>query len=200
MYGQSVAPAPTVGEQMEDWLERYRGYILIILINFILTGGAVILLNRPEPTPIVISEPPPTPTPRPILVYVSGAVENPDVYPLQAEAIVKEAIQAAGGATEEADLERINLAKRVHDGEHIHVPKIGEAVGPPMSEESGKININTATLEELDSLPGIGPVYAQRIVEYRTQKGPFKTIEEIMNVPGIGEKMFEKIKDLITVD
>jgi competence protein ComEA len=185
---------------MEDWLERYRGYILIILINFILTGGAVILLNRPEPTPIVISEPPPTPTPRPILVYVSGAVENPDVYPLQAEAIVKEAIQAAGGATEEADLERINLAKKVHDGEHIHVPKIGEDVGPLMSEESDRININTATLEELDSLPGIGPVYAQRIVEYRTQKGPFKTIEEIMNVPGIGEKMFEKIKDLITVD
>jgi len=201
----------TRGEgKVGDRLERVRGYILVTLINLIIMGGVFLLVNRPRSPTMVVEEAPtfvplPTPTPRPLLVYISGAVANPDVYTLPPGAIVKDAIQAAGGPAKEADLNGINLARRVHDQEHIYVPKVGEERPPvgqtaPSGQAVGKININTATAEELETLPGIGPTYAQRIIEYRQEKGPFTSIEEIKKVRGIGEATFEKIKDLITVD
>jgi hypothetical protein len=104
---------------MADWLERYRGYILIVLLNLIVLGGIFFFLRRPEPEPISIlppeptATPLPTPPPRPLCVYVSGAVAHPDVYELPYDSIVKDAIEAAGGPTGEADLNRINLARRV---------------------------------------------------------------------------------------
>jgi len=201
---------------MTDRLERYRGYILIVLLNLVILGGLFFFLRRPEPEPIFIltpeptATPLPTPTPRPLCVYVSGAVAYPDVYELASDSIVKDAIEAAGGPTDEADLNRINLARRVHDEEQIYVPRKGEEsppVSPPSdspllpssSQEGGKVNINTATAEELDALPGIGPSIAQRIIDYRTTNGPFRSIEEIKNVKGIGDITFEKLKDKITV-
>jgi len=194
---------------MTDRLERYRGYILIVLLNLVILGGLFFFLRRPEPEPIFIltpeptATPLPTPTPRPLCVYVSGAVAYPDVYELASDSIVKDAIEAAGG-------NRINLARRVHDEEQIYVPRKGEEsppVSPPSdspllpssSQEGGKVNINTATAEELDALPGIGPSIAQRIIDYRTTNGPFRSIEEIKNVKGIGDITFEKLKDKITV-
>ncbi|MEA3459697.1 MAG: helix-hairpin-helix domain-containing protein, partial [Chloroflexota bacterium] len=135
-----------------------------------------------------------------------GAVANPDVYTLPPESTIKDAVQAAGGPTEKADLNRINLAQRVHDEEHIYVPEVGEERLPVTSQPSspgrvgGKVNINTATAEELETLPGIGPAFAQRIIEYRQEKGPFASIEDIEKVKGIGEATFEKLRDLITVD
>lgn len=146
---------------------------------------------------------PATPTPAAINVYVSGAVHKPDVYTLALNSIVKDAIAAAGGATADADLDRINLALRVSDQMHIHVPRLGEVLPTPDKKSpatlSAPININTATLEELDTLPGIGPVLAKVIVDYRTQHGPFKKIEDINNVKGIGDALYAKIKDLITI-
>lgn len=197
---------------MSNWLERYRGYILITLINVIILGGVVVLLRRPaQPTFIVTSTPAtvtplPTPTPRPLQVYVSGAVAHPDVYALPAESIIKEAIDAAGGATSEADLDRINLALSLADGQHIYVPRQGEE-NPPVSlptepsgtasvEAGGKININTASQSELETLSGIGPSKAEGIIENR----PYDSIEDIKKVPGIGEGTFKKIQDLITVE
>jgi competence protein ComEA len=198
--------------EMSNWLERYRGYILITLINLVILGGTLIFLRRPQQPELTISSPPPTatplpsPTPCPLRVYVSGAVAHPDVYELPAESIVKDAIEAAGGAISEADLDRINLALSVADGQHIYVPKLGEESPPvsPPTEPSrasgvttgGKININTASQSELDTLPGIGPSKAQAIIEKR----PYNSIEEIKQVPGIGEATFQKIKDLITID
>jgi competence protein ComEA len=137
-------------------------------------------------------------------------VAHPDVYELSYDSIVKDAIEAAGGPTGEADLNRINLARRVHDEEQIYVPQKGEEsfpVSPPSgpsapsssSQEGGKVNINTATAEELDTLPGVGPSIAQRIIDYRTTNGPFQSIEDIKNVKGIGDATFEKLKDKITV-
>jgi competence protein ComEA len=132
-------------------------------------------------------------------------VNRPDVYELPAGSIVKDAIKAAGGATGEADLDRINLALSVADGQHIYVPSRGEEsppVSPPTeppgttSKAGGRININTASQSELETLPGIGPSKAQGIIENR----PYGSIEEIKKVPGIGEVTFQKIKDLITVD
>jgi len=205
---------------MSNWLERYRGYILITVINLVILGGVIVFLRRPPPpeltiaTPSPTATPPPTATPlptltpRPLRVYVSGAVTHPDVYELPAGSIVKDAIEAAGGATSEADLALINLALSVADGQHIYVPQQGEEI-PPISqptqpsdttsgkaEGKGKININTASQSEIETLPGIGPSKAQGIIENR----PYDSIEDIQKVPGIGEATFQKLKDLITVD
>jgi competence protein ComEA len=201
---------------MADWLERYRGYIVVVLLNLVVLGGMFFFWRRPEPEPVSIltpeptATPLPTPTPRPLRVYVSGAVVRPDVYELSYDSIVRDAIDAAGGPTAEADLNRINLARQVHDEEQIYVPQKGEESPPvsppsdpslpsPSSQEGGKVNINTATAEELDTLPGIGPAIAQRIIDYRTASGPFQSIEDIKNVRGIGDATFEKLKDKITV-
>ena len=197
---------------MSNWVERYRGYILVTLINVIVLGGVLIFLHRPPQPEITITSPPstatplPSPTSCPLRVYVSGAVAQPDVYELPAGSIVKDAIEAAGGATSEADLDRINLALSVADGQHIYVPRQGEEIPlisqptkpsvTTSSKAGGQININTASQSEIETLPGIGPSKAQGIIENR----PYGSIEEIKKVPGIGEATFQKLKDLITVE
>jgi competence protein ComEA len=138
-----------------------------------------------------------------IKVYVTGLVKNPGVYTMKEGERIIDAINRAGGPLEEADLTNINLAQKVKDEQMIIVPKKGETnnISPTSTiQKNQKININTATKEELQTLPGIGPVTAERIIEFRESKGSFKKIEDIMNVPRIGPKMFEQIKDKITVD
>jgi len=201
---------------MDGWLERYRGYILILLFGLVVLGVVFFFLRRPQPEPIKILPPEPTatslptPTSRPLCVYVSGAVARPDVYELPHGSIVKDAIEAAGGPTGEADLNRINLARRVQDEEQIYVPQKGEeslpvsppsgpSLSSPSSQKGDKVNINTATAEELDTLPGVGPSIAQRIIDHRTTHGPFQSIEDIKKVKGIGDATFEELKDKITV-
>lgn len=196
---------------MEQRLERYRVILFFVVIAFAIAGVVLIqvLQPRPEPIHLTTSTPPATPaataTPRPLRVYVSGAVHRSDVYTLPPDSIVKDALVAAGGATDEADLDRINLALPVADGQHIYVPRLGEEsppVPPPSgaSPLDGKININTADSAALEALPGIGPVIAQRIIDYRLANGPFAQIEEIMDVSGIGPATFEKIEDLIATE
>jgi competence protein ComEA len=196
---------------MEQWLERYRVILFLVLIAVATAGVVLIQVLQPQPEPIhlVTSTPLPTPaatpTPRPLRVYVSGAVRHPDVYTLPPDSIIKDALVAAGGATAEADLDRINLALPVADGQHVYVPRLGEE-SPPVpspsiqSPSDGKININTADAAALESLPGIGPVIAQRIIDHRLANGPFTQIEEIMDVSGIGPATFEKVKDLIATE
>jgi competence protein ComEA len=184
----------------------------LIVVGLVFLFIVFTVLKRPEPTspPIIVTlrplptTEPATPTPSTINVYVSGAVNKPDVYVLPLNSLVKDAIAAAGGATPEADLDHINLAARLSDQMQVYVPRKGEAVPPPSGGATpgapgALININTATAEQLDSLPGIGPSIAQAIVDYRTKNGPFKTIEAIKDVPRIGDSLFAKIKDMITV-
>ncbi len=192
------------------------GLLLLTLIGGVLLWrpaspsappAAAVVVYTPTPRPTEV--PLPTATPPPIVVYVSGAGVRPGVYALPAGARLADALAAAGGASSQADLEAINLARRLQDEEHVHIPRRGETPRPeptplpagaaPSGPSGGKVNINTAGLAELDSLPGIGPGYAQRIIDYRQAHGPFSSIEEIQNVPGIGPATFARIRDLITV-
>lgn len=167
--------------------------------------GRPITVATPEPT----ATPTPTPTPAPLRVYVSGAVQTPDVYLLPAGSLVRDAIRAAGGPAPDADLNRINLARELLDQQQIYVPRQGEESPVPTISEgvphrtastAPRININTATAEELQQLPRVGPTLAQRIVAYREMYGPFRTPEDLMRVSGIGETVFAAIRDYITVE
>ena len=143
-----------------------------------------------------------------IMVDIGGAVNDPMVAELEEGSRVEDAINAAGGVTEEADLTEINRAAFLEDGDKILIPEKqevalndisnatdGSAKGGYTSYSDGKININTAGSEELQTLDGVGPVTAEKIIDYRESNGRFKDIEDIKNVSGIGEKTFEKLKD-----
>lgn len=141
-----------------------------------------------------------------VVVHVDGAVGAPGVYALGGEPRVNDAIVAAGGLAEGADTSGINLAARLSDGEKVHVPLVGEAPqagAEPASGEpggsDGPVNLNTATVEELDELPGVGEATALAIVEDRERNGPFSSPEDLMRVSGIGEKKFEKLEGLVCV-
>ena len=204
---------------MNDWLEKHRTLVLALVGVLVATGLVAVALRIQPAAPIVVEAPPPTPTPAPtatpgpIRVYVSGAVRQPDGVTLPPGALVRDALEAAGGPTSDADLDRINLAHTLADGEHIRVPAVGDEPTPiPTAAASassgggepaaltGPVNINTATAAELEALPGIGPALAQRIVEYREANGPFTAIEQIQNVSGIGPAKFEAMKELIVVE
>lgn len=140
-----------------------------------------------------------------VVVHVAGAVSAPGVYTLPADSRVDDAVRAAG-ATADADLSQLNLAQKLADGQKITVPAAGEApapadnAAPSDSSQSGAlININTATQEELETLPSIGEVRAQAILAYREEHGGFRTTDELMEVSGIGEKIFADISPHITV-
>ncbi|MFN2292738.1 MAG: helix-hairpin-helix domain-containing protein [Anaerolineae bacterium] len=191
---------------MEEW---HRGLLFFLLMLAVL--AAIVFLQAPRPQDIVLPtatplpSPQPTSTPQPLRVYVSGAVRQPDVYALVPNSIVKDALLAAGGAAEDADLDSVNLALPLADGQHIYVPRMGEESPPPpvsagRPASPAKVNINLADVTSLESLPGIGPSLAQRIVEYRQTNGRFALIEDIMEVSGIGPATFDKIQELITTE
>mgnify|MGYP000185753103 CR=1 FL=1 len=148
-----------------------------------------------------------------IAVYISGAVSEPGVVTLKEGARLATAIEKVGGTTEKADLNGVNMAIKVQDEMHYIIPKIGETIDNNDYEvvdnsnvdgnkesKSSLININTATIEELDALPGVGEATANKIVNHRSENGDFKSIEEIKNVNGIGDKKFEEMKSLICVN
>jgi len=192
------------------WLERYRAALFFVCVVAVILGLALFEGRRPEPVPLgltpSVSPAPtwaePTPTPGPLRVYVSGAVQHPDVYTLPAGSIVKDALLAAGGAAAKADLDSINLAHPVADGEQVHIPRVGEQspVRLPSLEPltSAQVNVNTADRAALEGLPGIGPELAQRILDYRQTHGPFAQIDDLLEVPGIGPGILDKIREEIT--
>lgn len=139
-----------------------------------------------------------------IFVDIKGAVKNPGVYQMKVGDRVKDALDAAGGLTAEADSQKVNLAKRLEDQMVIVVPKVGEeAEEIPAGEtrkeatKEGKVNINTATVEELKTLKGVGEKKAEAIIEYRKKNGSFQTKEDLMKVRGIGKKLFESFQERI---
>ena len=214
------------------------GAVLAGLAGLALVVAAVVLLTRsddtapvqivaPEPTTPAASAPTEAPTePVQIRVQISGAVRLPGVYEMRDGDRVIDAVAAAGGAAVDADLSRINLALRVQDEAHYHVPFVGETPPPTVimptndtpsngsipgsipgdaastdgsSSPASLIDLNTATGQDLESLPGIGPVMAGRIISHREANGPFLSVDELENVSGIGPKTMESIRPLVTV-
>ncbi|HEV2869835.1 MAG TPA: ComEA family DNA-binding protein, partial [Actinomycetota bacterium] len=137
-----------------------------------------------------------------VAVHVAGRVRRPGLVRLPADSRVHDAIRAAGGVTAGADLNAVNLARKLTDGEQVRIPIHGDPVPPPAAAAdptpSGPIDLNTATVDQLDALPGVGEVTVGRIVAYRSAH-PFTTVDELLEVPGIGQRRFDQLKDLVTV-
>lgn len=139
-----------------------------------------------------------------IVVDIKGEIKNPNIYWLEEGCIIEDLINVAGGITEEGDLSKINRAQKLNDHEVVIIPNINDKEDEiesiiQTSNNENKVNINTASINELDTLSGIGPSKAEAIIKYREENGTFKSIEEIKNVTGIGEALFEKFKENITI-
>jgi competence protein ComEA len=192
-------------------LSRRRILLAVGCLALLLFFGSK-LLARPQ-TSVALAPPvaPPTETataPTGVVVDVVGAVRRPGLYRLEQGARIADAVSRAGGATRKADLALINLAAPLADGEQVVVPARGSAtpVAPsgaggssaaPGAPAGGPVHLSTATLEQLDSLPGIGPVTAQKILDYRQKHGAFTSVDELDAVPGIGPARLDQLKDLV---
>lgn len=204
-----------------DFIDKNKSILILGLFFLIIAGSLIFFFDRSSKSENLNSNI--------VRIDISGAVKKPGVYQIKEGSIVEDAIKLAGGITKdvsENDLaKQINRAEILSDGQKIIIPiktSISESsqtfttttqeveskvAGSSTSKSTstkapdiqGKININSASLSELDKLPGIGPAYAQRIIDYRNSSGGFKSINEIENVKGIGPKTFEKIKDYITI-
>lgn len=173
----------------------------------VVIGIFVRALDQRSAPPIVIEDPLQD---LEIVVSVEGAVATPGVYRLPAEARYQDAIDAAGGASEQADLAMVNLARRIRDEDRITIPMrgVGGMTSPAVvpgdatlidpSSAGDRIDINSASATELESLPGIGPVLAERIVEVRTANGPFHAVDDLALVPGVSRKLVEQLRPLVT--
>ena len=183
--------------------------IIKIVVAAILLVGLSFFFFADYETKNLPSEPEILTAKKEISVYVSGQVKNPAVVTFEDDEDLKvvDAVNAAGGLTEFADTEFINLAEPLSDGQHVHIPtkeiilqeKSLTTAEKNKNSSDGLVNINTADENGLQKIRGVGPSIAQRIIDFREQNGNFKSIDEIKKVRGIGEKTFEKIKDSITV-
>lgn len=180
------------------------------LITLIAAGGAALLLARPDPVVITIHPPAPTatplptPSPAPINIYVTGAVALPDkIHQLPRDSRVAHAIAAAGGLADGADRSRVNMAAIVRDGDQVHVPLAAdeeETADLPTPSGGHRVFVNTAAQAELETLPGIGPQTARRIIEYRELVGDFRSLRDLDNVSGIGPATLERLAELVAFD
>lgn len=135
-----------------------------------------------------------------LVVHVVGAVRRPGLFELKEGSRVADALSRAGGPTRKADLSAVNLAAPLADGQQVVVPRLlppGAAAGAS-AVAGGKVSLAVATIDDLDELPGIGPVTAQKIVDWRTTHGPFRSVEDLDDVPGIGPARIEQLRDLVT--
>lgn len=211
------AAAASWRRRLLDFVEfRPRESVALGILCLALVAGATFAYARslpraaPSPlaTPVAGPSPLASPTAGKVVVDMAGALRSPGVYTLPAGARVIDGVRAAGGAAPGADMSGVNLARLLSDGERVYIPRRGEAppgaAGPASGNTSsgssgGKVNINTASSGELENLPGIGQVLADRIVEYRTQHGPFRDVRDLLKVEGIGQKKFDSLKAYVTV-
>lgn len=193
---------------MKSFFSTIASILVGILAGLIIAGGLFLTARAPSGQPVTLL---PSPTPEPIQVYVTGAVKHPGVFLLPRDSRARDAILAAGGFMDEGvDVGQINLAEVMTDGKHLAVPGTSPFATPqltiggsgllvtPTPPSGQAVNINTATKELLETLPGIGPTTAESIVQYREENGPFATIEDLLKIPGIGPNTLEQLQGLIT--
>jgi|SRR5215475_7207798 competence protein ComEA len=193
---------------MPEFLLQRRRLLLTVAVSlaFVLLVGRY-ALGAGTTTPAAPLPPPPAgeasvsgPSSSRVVVDVVGAVRRPGLYRLSQRARIADAVTRAGGSTAKADLVRVNLAAPLADGEQIVIPRRGAAAAAGAASaggSSGPVQLSTATLEELDSLPGVGPVTAQKILDYRKEHGAFHSVDELDAVPGIGPKRLDQLRDLV---
>ncbi len=190
------------------WWDVAFGVVVGVLASTALVAALLLVIQPPQGEPIRLVPP----TPESLKVHVTGAVRRPGVYTLPLGSRVVDALQAAGGARADAALEAVNLAQPLEDGQRLWIPSREESALTPdpdnliSSDDSPsevptpfKLNLNQASAEALETLPGIGPVLAQRIVAYREEHGPFQTVEDLLEVKGIGPVLLEKIRPYVYV-
>jgi competence protein ComEA len=188
---------------------RALAYVIALLVLLAL-GGRFLLASKPTdgadaPSPPQVALTRQPEPPRQLVVHVVGAVRQAGLYRLQEGSRVDDAIKRAGGAVPRAALDLVNLAAPVADGQQVVVPLRTRATGatePAAGDGSGSsavgpVHLNSATLQELDALPGVGPVTAQQILDYRTAKGAFSSVDELDAVPGIGPARLEQLRPLV---
>ena len=201
--------APAVGST------RLAGSAAVVAVLAVVAVVLVVLLRRPDGPPPELSLPvaggaddpaaSTTTTAADVFVHAAGAVLRPGVYRVPAGARVSDLVDAAGGPMPDADLDRLNLAAAVTDGQQVYVPRVGEAppagagVGGSPASPAGPIDLNTATAADLEELPGVGPATAAAIVAYRDDHGPFRSVEQLLEVRGIGEAKLDALRDLVVV-
>jgi len=181
--------------------------IAIALLLIMLCAGSLVAYARSRPRPVEVKGDVKASAPaseRKLTVHVAGAVVNPGLYKAPEGSRVADALELAGGPSPDASLDDLNLAGKLQDGQKVMVPRRIQAStspqdGAPSAQQSSLTNINTATVEDLDKLPGVGPSMAQRILDYRTKNGPFSSVDELDNVEGIGPKKLENLRELVTI-
>ena len=185
-------------------------WLVLGVLFGLLSAGVILIASSPPRGAAIVLLPPPTPLP--MQIHVTGAVQRPGLYLLPQESRVRDAIEAAGGFSEDASYNAVNLAAFLEDGTQLLVPVLNQAVKssdvilsppdayqPAVQQTFTMVNINTASQAELETLPNIGPVTAQKIIAFRDEFGAFAMIEEIQKVSGIGNMTFESIEAHITV-
>src|SRR5262245_51954462 len=184
--------------------DRRRALVAVaVLLVLLIVGSRALSHTRRAsiPPPVRVARAVVAAKPRLVFVDVVGAVRRPGLYRLPEGSRVADAVRRAGGLTRRAQLELVNLAALVADGEQVVVPRRGSAVavaaGGGGAAPSGPVHLNSATLEQLDELPGVGPVTAQKIVDYRTAHGGFGSVDELDAVPGIGPARLADLRDLV---
>jgi competence protein ComEA len=200
-----------------------RGTVVVfaILILAIVGGSVLLLMTQPAPVQITIIAPQPTGSPAPLSIYVTGAVRNSGtVITLPVGSLAQDAVEAAGGAAENADLTRVNLARRLFDGDQVHVPEISteeaqiadsdlDPSGENLSDNgvtntegiiNGIVYLNRASSDDLQQLPGIGPAIAERILAYRAENGRITSFEDLDEIEGIGQGLISDLQGLVAFD
>ncbi len=190
---------------MLEWLERNRSNLAALLVVLV-TVAAVGLLQTPRRAALQVVSPSSPPTPPPIKVHVVGSVLSPGVYPLPLDARVEDALRAAGGPSESADVASLNLAAPLRDGQQLVIPAAGPqslsaaaTPRPPSSPQPAGLDLNGASQQQLEALPGIGSVTAQKILDYRQKNGGFVSVEELRDAKLVNSSTYEKVKGLVEV-
>jgi competence protein ComEA len=214
--------ARSLAERTRAWIEWFGTGRLVAscVATVVVCAGAVWLVRTPPPSteaslprvtttaPSAMQPPVPSVSTRPtgVTVHVAGAVVEPGVYELPGDARVRDAVVAAGGPTDVADWNALNLAAALADGVKVYVPSVGEEVPPSLTappapgtdQPAAPIDVNVATAGELESLPGVGPATATAIVTERERNGPFLDVDDLDRVPGIGPAKLEAMRELVT--